>query len=85
MGREAAGFERRHEVGRANRPPCIVDHAVAEIESEYETARGVVFEDAAQIEIGFRTGGPFGGEDTAAGFLNAEWITTKMNEARPSL
>ena len=85
MGGEAAGFVCRHELGREDCPPRIADHTVAEIESEYETSRGVVFNDAAKIEIRFRSGGPFVREDAAAWFLNAEWITSKMNEAWSSL
>lgn len=85
MSREAAGLERRHELGCANCPPRIVDDTVAEIESEYKTTRGVVFNDAAKIDVGFCTSCPFCREEAAAWFLNAEWITAKMNEARPSL
>ena len=81
MGGEAARFVWRHELGRADCPPRIADHTVAEIESEYETPRRVVFNDATNIEIRFGTGGPFVREDAAAWFLNAEWITSKMNEA----
>jgi hypothetical protein len=35
-----------------------VDHTVAEVESKYETARRVVFNDATKIDIGFCAGGP---------------------------
>ena len=85
MGREAAGFECGQELGRADCPPRIADHTVAEIESKYETASGVVFNDTAKIDIGFCTGDPFVREEAAARFCNAEWITAKMNEARSSL
>src|SRR5262245_25229926 len=82
MSREAPGFER----GRgADGAPCIVDHTVAQVESEYETTRRVVLNDCAKIDIAFCTGGPFVREDALARFSNTEWITAKMKEARSSL
>src|SRR5215813_8645725 len=85
MGREAPGFERREEVRSADCAPRIVDYTVAEIESEYETPGRIVFNDAAKIDIGFCTGGPFCRKEAATGFSNAEGIAAKMNEARSSL
>src|SRR5215831_17735816 len=85
MSREAPGFERRQRARCADCAPCIVDHTVAEVESKYEAARRVVFNDAAKIDIGFCTGGPFVRKNALAWFWNAEWITAKMNEAWSSL
>src|SRR5262245_45760411 len=80
--RETAGFERHR---RANYTPRIADHSFPEIESEYRTALGVVFNDSAKIDTGFCAGGPLRREKALPWFSNAEWITAKMNEAWSSL
>src|SRR5262249_34589816 len=85
MSREAAGFECWNGLGSADCPPCIAHQTVAKIESEYQTPRGEVFNDAAQIEIEFRTRGSLVREEVAPWVLNTEWVTGKMHEARSRL
>src|SRR5262245_55660997 len=85
MGREPAGFERSRARGGLDCPAGIADHVGAEIESEYEAARGVVFNNASKIQIGFCAGGALRREESIAGFSDPEWITAKMKEARSSL